>query len=99
MIGLHRGLFNGTQVPACRWVLASNTQHGKFRNRGGQTRDSDARKMGPMTHRTHKELAEEEIVDVIARTYHAWRGEDGAEEYQDVPGFCKSTTLAEIAAN
>jgi type I restriction enzyme M protein len=49
--------------------------------------------------RTHKELSDEEIVNLIARTYHAWRGEAGAGEYQDVPGFCKSATLAEITAN
>ena len=31
-----------------------------------------------------------------ARTYHAWRGEKHAGEYEDVPGFCKSATLEEI---
>ncbi len=29
-------------------------------------------------------------------TYHAWRGEQEAGEYQDVPGFCKSATLDEV---
>ncbi|WP_245533714.1 N-6 DNA methylase [Calidithermus timidus] len=34
--------------------------------------------------------------NIIAGTYHAWRGEKEAGEYQDVPGFCKSATLEEI---
>jgi type I restriction enzyme M protein len=55
----------------------------------------DARKMGQMVDRTHRELTDEEIAR-IADTYHAWRGEKEAGEYKDVPGFCKSATLEEI---
>ncbi len=51
-----------------------------------------------MVDRSHKELSDEEI-SRIAQTYHAWRGEKEAEEYQDIPGFCKSATTEEIAAN
>ncbi len=35
----------------------------------------------------------------ISGTYHAWRGEKGAGEYQDVAGFCKSATIEEIASH
>ncbi|PSO67882.1 MAG: hypothetical protein BRC39_00910 [Cyanobacteria bacterium QH_7_48_89] len=35
----------------------------------------------------------------IAQTYHAWRGEKGAGEYEDVPGFCKSAKWEEIKAH
>jgi len=35
----------------------------------------------------------------IAETYHAWRRDEGASEYADVPGFCKSTILAEVQEN
>ena len=55
----------------------------------------DARKMGQMVDRTHRELTDEEIAR-IADTYHAWRGEKEAGEYKDVPGFCKSATLEDI---
>nr|WP_041332704.1 N-6 DNA methylase [Roseiflexus sp. RS-1] len=55
----------------------------------------DARKMGQMVDRTHRELTDEEIAR-IADTYHAWRGEKEAGEYKDVPGFCKSATLDDI---
>ncbi len=48
-----------------------------------------------MVDRTHRELTGEDIAR-IADTYHAWRGEDGAGEYADVPGFCKSAALEEL---
>ena len=55
----------------------------------------DARKMGWMVDRTHRELTDDDIVR-IADTYHAWRGEDGAGDYADTPGFCKAATLEEV---
>ena len=55
----------------------------------------DTRKLGRMVDRTHRELTDEDIAK-IATTYHAWRGEPDAGQYQDVPGFCKSATLEEI---
>ncbi|TWT68050.1 N-6 DNA Methylase [Crateriforma conspicua] len=51
-----------------------------------------------MVDRTHKELTEDDIAE-IARTYHAWRGESKDGEYEDQPGFCKSSTLEDIKAN
>ena len=30
------------------------------------------------------------------RTYHAWRGEEGAGEYADIAGLCKSASLEEV---
>ena len=55
----------------------------------------DARKLGVMIDRVHRELTDEEIKR-LADTYHAWRGNKGAGKYQDVPGFCKSAALDEI---
>ena len=51
-----------------------------------------------MVDRTHKELTTDDIAE-IARTYHAWRGEAKDGDYEDVPGFCKATTLDDIKAN
>ncbi|WP_292594988.1 type I restriction-modification system subunit M [Mesotoga sp. UBA5847] len=95
MIALPGQLFYTTQIPVCLWFLARNKKNGKFRNRSGQTLFIDARKLGSLIDRTHKELSEEEI-GKIAATYHAWRGEKDAGEYQDVQGFCKSATTDEI---
>ena len=96
MVALPGQLFYSTQIPACLWFLARDRKNGKFRDRRGQVLFIDARKLGRMVDRTHRELAEEDIAR-IADTYHAWRGEKGAGKYGDVPGFCKSATLEEIS--
>ncbi len=70
----------------------------RLRDRRGETLFIDARKMGVLIDRVHRELTDEEIAR-IAATYHAWRGEKKAGEYKDVAGFCKSATTEEIAAH
>jgi len=69
-----------------------------LRDRRGETLFIDARKLGVLVDRTHRELPEAELAR-IATTYHAWRGEPEAGTYTDVPGFCKSATLAEIQSH
>jgi type I restriction enzyme M protein len=49
-----------------------------------------------MVDRTHRELSDNDLAR-IAGTYHAWRGEPGADDYADVPGFCAAATTEEIA--
>ncbi|ABF46311.1 Type I restriction-modification system DNA methylase [Deinococcus geothermalis DSM 11300] len=96
MVALPGQLFYSTQIPACLWFLARNKNPGKgLRDRRGQVLFIDARKLGVLVDRTRRELTDAEI-QKIADTYHAWRGEPDAGEYQDVPGFCKSATLEEI---
>ena len=95
MVALPGQLFYSTQIPACRWFLAREKKNHRFRNRRGGVLFVDARKLGRMVDRTHRELTDEDIAR-IANTYHAWRGEKNAGEYADVPGFCKSATLDEI---
>src|SRR3990172_3523792 len=95
MVALPGQLFYSTQIPVCLWFLARNKRNGRFRDRRGETLFIDARKLGTLVDRTHKELTDEEITR-IASTYHAWRGEKAAGRYEDVPGFCKSATLEEI---
>ena len=105
MVALPGQLFYSTQIPACLWFIARDRKNGKFRDRRGEILFIDARKMGRMVDRTHRELTDEDIRK-IADTYHAWRGEPitpsplvgegGGEGYKDIPGFCKSATLEEI---
>ena len=45
--------------------------------------------------RVHRDLTDDDIRK-ITDTYHAWRGDEGAGDYADVPGFCRSATLEEI---
>ena len=88
-------LFYTTQIPVCLWFVARNKKNGNFRNRRNHTLFIDARKLGALIDRTHKDFSDEEI-DKVAMTYHAWRGEKDAGEYKDVPGFCKSASTDEI---
>ena len=80
------------------WFLARNKKNGKHRDRRGHTLFIDARKVGSLVDRTHRELSAEELAR-IANAYHAWRGEKDASKYEDVPGYCKSATIEEIAAH
>lgn len=94
MVALPGQLFFNTQIPACLWFLA------KQKKRKGEVLFIDARKLGKMISRVQAEL-DDEAINRIAETVAAWRGEveEGASitEYQDVPGFCRSVPLAEIA--
>ena len=107
MVALPGKLFYSTQIPACLWFIARN----RLRQSSLGARDEilfiDARKLGRMVDRTHRELTGEDIAR-IADTYHAWhnrvpssskgedRAEGGADEYADIPGFCKSAALDEV---
>lgn len=95
MIALPSGLFYSTGIPACLWFLTRNKSNGKFRKRNGETLFIDARKMGVMIDRVHRELTKADISN-IAGTYHAWRGEEGFGEYEDSKGYCKASNLEEI---
>ncbi|MGV8597942.1 N-6 DNA methylase, partial [Pseudomonas aeruginosa] len=67
-------------------------------DRSGQVLFIDARKLGTSISRVQIELTDADI-ERIASTVAAWRGEaldEGGQvgEYADIPGFCRSVTLA-----
>jgi type I restriction enzyme M protein len=95
MVALPGQLFYSTQIPVCLWFLARDKSNSRFRDRREETLFIDARKLGTMVDRTHRELTDADIAR-IAGAYHAWRDDPGAEEYADIPGFCKSATIDEI---
>ncbi len=99
MIALPGQLFYSTQIPACLWFVARNKNSGnRRRDRRGEVLLIDARKLGHMVDRTRKEFSDQDIAR-ISRTYHAWRGEPGKDDYEDEAGFCKSATLGEVRGN
>jgi type I restriction enzyme M protein len=85
MVALPGQLFYSTQIPVCLWFLARDKSgnrgnqgagnHGglPLRDRRGETLFIDARQMGTMTDRTHRDLTAADIAR-IAGTYRAWRG-------------------------
>ena len=93
MVALPSQLFYNTMIPACLWFVSRDKKNHKFKDRREKVLFIDARKMGVMVDRRHRELTDEDI-QKIASTYHAWRGEGG--KYQDIKGFCKSAKLDEI---
>jgi len=94
MVALPGQLFFNTQIPACLWFLA------KQKKRRDEVLFIDARKLAKMISRVQAELDDAAIAR-IAETVAAWRGEVEAgaaiTSYADVPGFCRSVKLAEIA--
>jgi type I restriction enzyme M protein len=92
MIALPGQLFFNTQIPACLWFLVKH----KPANRKGEVLFIDARKLGQMISRVQTELTDE-VIARIAGTVSAWRGEADAAAYEDIPGYCRSVPLAEIA--
>ena len=106
MIALPGQLFYTTTIPVCLWFLTKNKKAqivmghsgSNHRNREGETLFIDARNIGSMIDRTHKESSVDDIAH-IARTYHAWRGEAKDGTYEDKAGYCKAATLEEIKAN
>jgi len=88
-------LFYSTGIPVSLWILNRNKQgNSKHRNREKEILFIDARNLGEMVDRRHRELKEEDIRK-IADTYHKWRNVNGSS-YEDVKGFCKSAKFDEV---
>ena len=103
IVALPGQLFYSTQIPVSLWFLNRDKGNGHtrpgtpaWRDRRGEMLFIDARKLGGMVDRTHRELTDEDIAR-IADTYHAWRGEPDAGEYEDIAGFCASARVEQIA--
>jgi type I restriction enzyme M protein len=90
IVNLPAKLFLNTQIPACLWFLRRNKQQQK-----GKILFIDARNLGFLINRRTKELSADDI-NKIADTYHNWRTGEG--HYEDIAGFCKSSTIEEVKA-
>ena len=95
MVALPSQLFYNTMIPACLWFVARDKKNHKFRDRRGKTLFIDARNMGEMLDRRHRELTFDEI-QRIAKACHAWRGEKDCGKYKDVKGFCKEAAFEDM---
>ncbi|MEQ1532262.1 MAG: class I SAM-dependent DNA methyltransferase [Sideroxydans sp.] len=98
MIALPGQLFFNTQIPACLWFLAKQKT-----TRQGEVLFIDARKLGTMISRVQTEFTDE-VIERIAATVEAWRNPDRHSResgnpvvYADIPGYCRSVKLEEIA--
>ncbi len=96
MAALPGQLFTNTQIPACIWFLTKTKEakNGKA-DRKGKVLFIDAREKGYMKDRVLRDFTAVDIKE-IADTFHKWQNNDG---YEDIQGFCKTATLAEIEKN
>jgi len=93
MVALPSQLFYNTMIPACLWFVARDKKNHKLRDRRGEVLFIDARNMGVMIDRRHRELTNEQI-SRISDTYHAWRAK--GSKYKNITGFCKVAKLEDI---
>ncbi len=93
MAALPSQLFYNTMIPACLWFISRDKKNNKHRDRRGEVLFIDARNMGVMIDRRHRDLTDTDI-EKITGTYHAWRAKGG--KYKDEAGFCLSAKLADI---
>lgn len=108
IVAMPTQLFLTTGIPVCLWFVSRDKTGKKLkptgRDRRGETLFIDAHRIGEMETRTLRvfsgreeyPLPPDSDIGKIARTYHAWRGEANAGDYEDIPGFCKSSTIKEI---
>ncbi|MDD2481919.1 MAG: N-6 DNA methylase, partial [Lutispora sp.] len=72
-------LFYSTGIPASLWIINRNKKgDAKHRNREKEILFIDARQLGEMIDRRHRELNEKDI-SKIAETYHQWKNSDNGE--------------------
>ncbi len=90
IVNLPAKLFLNTQIPASLWFLRRGKTH-----RRDEILFIDARNLGELINRRTKVLNDEDI-EKITQTYHKWSNED--DGYEDIKGFCKSATVADVAA-
>ncbi|HGF8290853.1 TPA: N-6 DNA methylase [Enterococcus faecium] len=94
IVALPDKLFYSTGIPVSLWILNRNKKDNpKYRSREHEVLFIDARQLGEMIDRRHRELTEEDI-SKISETYHEWRNIDG--QYEDIKGFCKSAKIEDI---
>lgn len=105
IVALPDKLFYSTGIPVSLWILNRNKKDNpKFRSREDEILFIDARNLGEMIDRRHRELSDEDIKK-IAETYHNYRNLGNGElriengkcnNYEDVQGFCKVAMLDEV---
>lgn len=93
VVALPNKLFYTRQLPVSLWFVARSKSSPGERDHRGETLFIDARSIGELTDRTHRDLSEEDI-NAIAGAYHRWRH----GPYEDTPGFCTSVRTDAIRA-
>lgn len=92
IVALPDKLFYSTGIPVSLWILNRNKKDNpKFREREDEILFIDARNLGTMVDRRHRELSEEDIKKISDHNYRNLNG-----QYEDIQGFCKAAKLEEV---
>jgi type I restriction enzyme M protein len=94
IVSLPNKLFLNTPIPACLWFLSRAKANEQSHSRREKILFIDARNIGGLIGRKTREFSSEDI-GKIAGIYQSWKADSG---YEDVPGFCKSALVSEVAA-
>ena len=89
IIAMPTNLFYTVTVPCSIWIINRN------KKQKGKTLFINANNLGTMVTRRLRELSNDDILK-ISETYHNYQND---ENYEDVKGFCYSSTTEEINAN
>lgn len=93
MVTAGSNMFYNVTLPVTLWFLDKGKQKSSRRN---TILFIDARHIYKQVDRSHREWTEEHI-EQIAQIVRSYRGEEGAEKYEDVKGLCKVASIQEIA--
>ena len=96
IVSLPTKMFANTTIPVSLWFVGRNRgATNNLRARENETLFIDARKLGHLVSRRQREFDPEDI-SRIADTYHSFRNLKPATLYEDIDGFCKVATRADI---
>jgi type I restriction enzyme M protein len=86
IVAMPPNLFYGVTIPAALWFVSRN------KKQKGKTLFIDARKMGTLIDRVHRELSEQEIAKIV-QTFESFQ----SGKFKDIKGFCAAASIADIA--
>lgn len=101
---LPRNMFYSTDISVTLWILNKNkkartiNQNGemvKYRNREREVLFMDLRQCGEPFEKKYIQFSHKQISQ-IAEDFHTWQ-QEGDKKYQDIPEYCYSATIDEIA--
>lgn len=88
-------LFYNVPLSVSLWFLAKNKSNDRFRNRAKEILFIDARELFEVISKKQIRFSDENI-EKISKTVRAWRSKNPSK-YKDVPGFCKTVGVKEVA--
>ena len=107
IVVLPRDMFYTTDISVTLWILNKNKkervvqigdEERKYRNRKGEILFVDLRRWGTEYEKKYIELMPDDI-SKIAQNYHNWQQENYEDSYSNIPEYCHSAKLEDVARN